>query len=74
MKKREDEVRDLKLTLNAQVAQVDQGYQRQLQEYREQNQNLHNQLEELSLKVSDDASRRSRAEEERTDIADRYER
>jgi len=74
LKKREDEVRDLKLTLNAQVAQVDQGYQRQLQEYREQNQNLHNQLEELSLKVSDDASRRSRAEEERTDIADRYER
>lgn len=74
MKKRENEVRDLKLTLNAQVAQVDQGYQRQLQEYREQNQNLQNQLEELSLKVSDDASRRSRAEEERTDIADRYER
>jgi len=74
LKKREDEVRDLKLTLNAQVAQVDQGYQRQLQEYREQNQNLQNQLEELSLKVSDDASRRSRAEEERTDIADRYER
>ena len=74
MKKREDEVRDLKLTLNAQVAQVDQGYQRQLQEYREQNQNLQNQLEELNLKVSEDASRRSRAEEERTDIADRYER
>jgi hypothetical protein len=67
-------VRDLKLTLNAQVAQVDQGYQRQLQEYREQNQNLQNQLEELNLKVSEDASRRSRAEEERTDIADRYER
>jgi hypothetical protein len=74
LKKREDEVRDLKLTLNAQVAQVDQGYQRQLQEYREQNQNLQNQLEELNLKVSEDASRRSRAEEERTDIADRYER
>ena len=74
MKKREDEVRDLKLTLNAQVAQVDQGYQRQLQEYREQNQNLQNQLEELNLNVSEDASRRSRAEEERTDIADRYER
>jgi len=74
LKKREDEVRDLKLTLNAQVAQVDQGYQRQLQEYREQNQNLQNQLEEMNLKVSEDASRRSRAEEERTDIADRYER
>jgi regulator of replication initiation timing len=74
LKKREDEVRDLKLTLNAQVAQVDQGYQRQLQEYIEQNQNLQNQLEELNLKVSEDASRRSRAEEERTDIADRYER
>ena len=74
MKKREDEVRDLKLTLNSQVAQVDQGYQRQLQEYREQNQNLQNQLEELSLKVSEDATKRSRAEEERTDIADRYER
>jgi hypothetical protein len=74
LKKREDEVRDLKLTLNSQVAQVDQGYQRQLQEYREQNQNLQNQLEELSLKVSEDATKRSRAEEERTDIADRYER
>jgi hypothetical protein len=53
---------------------VDQGYQRQLQEYREQNQNLQNQLEELNLKVLEDATRRSRAEEERTDIADRYER
>lgn len=74
LRKREDEVRDLKINLNDQIAHVDSEYRMQLQEYREQNQDLQNQLEELTKRVEDENRLRLQAQEERTDIADRYER
>jgi hypothetical protein len=46
----------------------------QMQEYREQNQNLSNQLDELTKRLEDEGRMRLQAQEERTDIADRYDR
>ena len=74
LKKRKEEVRDLKLTLNGQISQVDAEYRRQLQEYEEQNQNLQNQLQELQLRLTEETRLCLQAQEERADLADRYDR
>jgi len=42
LRKREDEVRELKMTLNGQIDQVETEYRMQIEEFREQNLNLVN--------------------------------
>lgn len=74
MKKREDEVRELKTNLNGQISQVDSEYRYQIEEYREQNINLQNQIEELTRRCQEESRLRAQTNEERADLADRYDR
>ncbi len=74
LKKREEEVRELKVNLNGQISQVDSEYRYQIEEYREQNVNLQNQVDEMSRRVIEEIRLRQQAEEIKSDLVDRYDR
>lgn len=74
LRKREDELRDLKLSLNLQISNVDSEYRGQIESLREEVSSLTSRLEEATSTLKEKERCYSILEDERQEMVDRYER